>query len=334
MKSFILPLGTVFLLLAAGASEANVDAQDHLTFAGGNGPGAGKHIVLLAGDEEYRSEEAMPLLAQLLANHHGFRCTVLFSLNEQGEVDPTNQASLSNPAALADADLILMSLRFRNWNEETMQLFEEALLRGTPIVGLRTSTHAFNFPKDHKWHRYSFNAGAATGWKKGFGRQVLGETWVAHHGQHKKEGCRSIVEKANQDHPVLRGVGTIFAESDVYTADPLEDVAVLLRGEVTATLDPDSEPVSAKNNPMQPIAWTRRHKNRAGKTNRVFTTTMGAASDLDDANLRRLIVNACYWGLGMEPQGEANVDIPETYNPTFYGFNTFRTNVRPVDLVP
>ena len=41
----------------------------------------GKHVVLIAGDEEYRSEEAMPQLGKILAVHHGFKCTVLFSID-------------------------------------------------------------------------------------------------------------------------------------------------------------------------------------------------------------------------------------------------------------
>lgn len=307
---------------------------DHLVFEGGNGPGKGQHIVLLSGDEEYRSEEAMPMLGQMLAKHHGFKCTVLFSMNDKGEVDPGNQKSLSHPEALDSADLILMSLRFRQWNDATMEKFEAALLRGTPIVALRTSTHAFKFPKKSQWARYSFNASAGTGWNKGFGRHVLGETWVNHHGRHKVEGCRGIVEEANKANPILNGVGTIFVEGDVYGTNPPADVTILLRGQVTKSLDPQSEPVAKKNNPMQPLAWTRIFKNEAGKTNKIFTATMGAASDLDDANLRRLITNACYWGLDLDVPKDAKVDIPASYKPTFYGFGTFKKGMKPADFIP
>ena len=40
--------------------------QDELwvEYEGGQGKGAGKHIVLVSGDEEYRSEEALPMLAK------------------------------------------------------------------------------------------------------------------------------------------------------------------------------------------------------------------------------------------------------------------------------
>src|SRR6266508_6811454 len=64
----------VLALLPAGAG-------DWVTYEGGQGPGQGKHIVFLAGDEEYRSEEGLPQLAKLLAMRHGFKCTVLFPIN-------------------------------------------------------------------------------------------------------------------------------------------------------------------------------------------------------------------------------------------------------------
>ncbi len=335
MKRNSLSLFSVAFITALTLQLASANQPaNHLVFDGGEGPGKGKHIVLLSGDEEYRSEEALPMLGQLLSKHHGFKCTVLFSMNEKGEVDPKNQKSLSHPEALDSADLILMSLRFRNWNDSTMAKFEKALMRGTPIVALRTSTHAFKFPKSSKWFKYSFNANKESGWYKGFGRHILGETWVSHHGHHKKEGCRGIVEPSHKANPVLNGVGTIFAESDVYGTNPPADVTILLRGQVTKTLDPKSDPVASKNKPMQPLAWTRSYKNAAGKTNKIFTTTMGAASDLDDANLRRLVTNACYWGLGLNIPKQANVTIPSSYNPTFYGFNTFKKGMKPADFIP
>ena len=143
------------LIFAASISTAqevanSASSPDHLLFEGTNGPGEGKHVVLLAGDEEYRSEEAMPMLAQILARQ-GFKTTVLFSLDENGNVNPDAGEHLSRPKALDSADAIVMSLRFRHWQDEAMEKFEAALNRGTPIIALRTSTHAFNFPKDSKW---------------------------------------------------------------------------------------------------------------------------------------------------------------------------------------
>ena len=306
---------------------------DHLVFAGGDGPGKGKHLVFLSGDEEYRSEESMPMMAQVL-NKQGFKCTVLFSMGSDGTVDPNNQRSLSNSQALDSADAIVMSLRFRNWDDASMQRFDNALQRGTPIVGLRTSTHAFKFPKDSKWAKYSFNAKPDTGWANGFGRHVLGETWINHHGHHNKEGTRSKVEAANKDNVLLTGVGTIFGPTDVYGATPQPDSTILLRGEVTQTLDAGSAAVEGeKNNPMMPIAWSRNYKNASGKTNKILTTTMGDAIDLADKNLRRLVANGVFWGLGLKIPAEMDLSIPGKYEPSKFRSNGYKKGLKPADFL-
>ncbi|MDF1858913.1 MAG: ThuA domain-containing protein [Verrucomicrobiales bacterium] len=321
------------LTISVSFLHANSPDADHLVFEGSEGPGKGKHVVFLSGDEEYRSEEALPMLAQMLAKQ-GFKCSVLFSLNEDGTVNPDNGGSLSHPEALDTADILVLSLRFRHWDDKAMEHFEKAVNRGVALVSLRTSTHAFNFPKGSKWEKYSWRGPEELGWKNGFGRQVLGETWVSHHGKHKVEGCRSHVVEENKDHSILNGVGTIFVPSDVYGANPEQPSTYLLRGEVTTTLEPDSPGVEGKNDPMQPIAWTREYKHESGKTNQVFTTTMGASNDLLDENLRRLVLNSIFWGLGLEVPAKQNVTLPEGYNPSMFSFKGYKTGLRPVDFIP
>lgn len=307
-------------------------SQDYLTFkAEPNGPGKGKNIVLLAGDEEYRSEESMPMMAQLLARH-GFNTTVLFSLDKDGTVNPDAGGNLSQSQALDKAEAIIMSLRFRHWDDASMERFEKALNRGVPIIALRTSTHAFNFPDSSKWAKYSWRS-KVKGWENGFGEQVLGETWVSHWGKHKKEATRTHVEEENKNHPVLNGVGEIFCTSDVYEAKPLEPSTILLRGEVTESFDPASKGVESKNKPMQPVAWVREFDNAGDKNNRVLTSTMGAASDLVDEDLRRLVVNGVFWGLGLEVPKNADVSI-KGFNPSFYSFKAYKTGLKPADFIP
>ena len=325
-------LFTGVLLLVNSLSSFAIAAEDHLVFEA-KGAVKGKHVVLLSGDEEYRSEEALPMLAQILAEH-GFKATVLFSLNADGTVNPDAGGNLSHSEALDAADAIVMSLRFRHWDDVAMTRFEKALNRGVPVVALRTSTHAFNFKADSKWAKYSFNASKSTGWEKGFGRQVLGETWVSHHGRHKKEACRTHPETAHKDHPVLNGVGQIFCTSDVYGANPIEPSTILLRGEVTESFDPESKGVDAKNKPtMQPVVWVREFDNAGARNNRILTTTMGAASDLVDENLRRLVINGVYWGLGLDVPEKAAVMAPKGYNPSFYSFKAYKVGLKPADFV-
>ena len=312
--------------LAAGAALsltlATAHADHHLSvhYKGQDGPGKGKHIVLVSGDEEYRSEECLPMLGKILAEYHGFDCTVLFSVNAKGEIDPNNQKSVTNSKAFDSADLIIMALRFRNWPDADMKHFVDAYHRGIPIVALRTSTHGFRIGGgDYK----SFSR---------FGKDVLGEGWVSHWGHHKKQGCRGVVEDANKSHPILKGATDVFADSDVYEAHPPKDALILLRGAVTETLDPKSKPIEGKKNtPMMAVAWTREFKNPKGKTNRIFCTTMGAATDFKSKGLRRLVVNSVFWGLGMEDKinGNANVEPLGDYDPTFFGFGSFKKGVKP-----
>ena len=85
---------TVFLALTFFVTALiSFAGQEILELKGGKGPGKGKTIVLVAGDEEYRTEESMPMLAKILSQKHGFDCIVLFSWDSEGKyVDPNNQA--------------------------------------------------------------------------------------------------------------------------------------------------------------------------------------------------------------------------------------------------
>jgi type 1 glutamine amidotransferase len=290
-------------------------AETYLSFQGKAGAGKGKHIVFIAGDEEYRSEEALPMLAKILSQRHGFDCTVLFSVDSTGTyIDPNNQKSITNPQAMAKADLIIIQTRFRQWSPEEYQYLADFLNAGKPIIGLRTSTHAFT-------------GGGKTGdfaWAK-FGLKILGEEWVAHHGGHKVQGTRGVIEEANAKHPILNGVSDVFALSDVYTVKNLDekDAKVLMRGAVTATLDPSSKPIDGpKNNPMMPVAWVRDYTAPNGTTKgKAFCTTMGASIDLKNEDLRRMLVNASYNLLGLNVPAKADVAFVDSFEPTMFGFN-------------
>ncbi|MBN8420967.1 MAG: ThuA domain-containing protein [Verrucomicrobia bacterium] len=325
MKQFLLSL-----LAASGLMAA-----DHVVYESA-GAAKGKHIVLLSGDEEYRSEESMPMLGKILSQHHGFKCTVLFSLGADGAILPTNGASLSHPEALDSADAIVMLLRFRHWDEATSKKFEAAVNRGVPIIALRTSTHAFSgYAKDSPFAAWNWNN--ATG---GWGKKFLGETWVSHWGKHKFEATKGVIEAANANHPVLRGVSDVFGNTDVYEAAPPSDAVILLRGQILQGMTPDTPAASYKkataakveqdvNTPMMPVAWLRVVKNDAGTENKILATTMGAATDLTNEGLRRLVVNGVFWGLGLEVPEKADVSIVGEYKPTMYGFGEFQKGLKP-----
>ncbi len=168
---------------------------------------------------------------------------------------------------------------------------------------------------------------------------------MTHWGKHKVEAAQGVIEPGKEDHELLNGVKDVFGDSDVYEAYPPNDVEILLRGLVLESIAKGSKPAQHEkrrasdgkmqkvNNPAMPIAWTREVENDAGGKNRVLTTTMGAATDLLSEDLRRLVVNGVYWGLGMEVPEKAEVSIVGDYNPSNYGFEGFKKGAKAEDLV-
>jgi type 1 glutamine amidotransferase len=340
MKLLALAVPFAFLVAVLPGIHAAADEQPWVVLEGKEGPGKGKHVVLVSGDQEYRSEETIPQLAKILADRHGFKCTVLFTVDKDGTVNP-NVNNVPGLEALKTADLMVIFTRFLNLPDDQMQHVADYLAAGKPVVGLRTSTHAFNIPKDRKFARFSYNSGDPD-YKQGFGKQVLGETWVNHHGQHGKEGTRGRITEAGSKHPILRGIkdGEIFGTTDVYTVNlPLPgDSTPLVLGEVTETLKPDSPAVKGKkNDPMMPVAWTKTYKGDGDKTGHVFTTTMGASQDLEFEATRRMIVNACYWAAGLEGKisEKTDVGIVGAFKPTPFRFKDnkeWKPGIKPAEL--
>ena len=326
------------LITSNRRKESKMGKNDDLlvVYEGKEGPGKGKHVVFVSGDEEYRSEEALPMLAKIMAVHHGFKCTVLFAINpETGEIDPMTLDNIPGLENLETADMMVMSTRFRCLPDEDMKLIIDYVNAGKPLMGLRTTTHGFRYPKDSESPYAKYSAGGTADFPGGFGRQVLGETWVNHHGHHGKESTRGIINEEMKDCPILKGVDDIWCPSDVYTVTELTDNPdVLVYGQVLVGMDPADEPTtSGKNDPMMPVAWVKNYTGEEGKTSRVFGTTMGASVDLASAGLRRLLVNGCYWCMGMEDQipDESNVDYVGEYKPTMFGFGSFAKGLKPSD---
>jgi hypothetical protein len=327
---------TPILALSVALLTSSLPAKDWVVYENQTGPGSGKHVVFLTGDEEYRSEEAGPMLAKILAVRHGFRCTVLFSINPaNGTIDPITQTNTPGMEALSSADLCVMNLRFRELPDAQMKHFVDYLNAGKPIIALRTSTHAFAYDRN-KQSQYAKFDWRNKDWPGGFGQQVLGETWVNHHGNHGKESTRGIIVENFKSHPILRGVDDIWGPTDVYGVIHLPaDAKVLVRGQVLTGMKPGDPPVAGnKNDPMMPLLWMRDYTGESGKTSKIVTTTMGAAVDLESEGLRRLLVNACYWAIGLEEKIPAKADVSYVgeYKPTYFGFGKFKPGLKPDDL--
>ncbi|MCH7225419.1 hypothetical protein [Haloferula sp. A504] len=303
-----------------------------LVFEGGDGPGKGKHVVLVSGDEEYRSEEALPMLGKLLAERHGFKCSVLFAINkETGEIDPNEQTNIPGMEAIDSADFVILALRFRELPDGDMKHLVDYVEAGKPLLGLRTSTHAFRYSRDEEspYAKWSFNSKE---WPGGFGRQVLGETWINHHGHHGKESTRGIIDEANAGHPLVRGVEDVWGDSDVYGIKNYpEDAKTLIHGQVLTGMSPDDPPVEGeKNDPMMPVAWVR-ELDVNGNQQKIICSTMGAATDFTAPGLRRFVVNSAYWATGLEVPEELNADPVDEFKPTNFGFNKFIKGRKPED---
>ena len=323
------------ILVSAAFSHA-----DGIQFQGTHGPGKGKHVVLVAADDEYHSEEALPQLARILAARHGFTCTVLFAINpHDGTIDPHERHNIPGLEALQGADLLILFTRFRDLPDSQMKYIVDYVESGRPLIGIRTATHAFDVKPGSTYARYSFNS-RIEGWEGGFGRRVLGETWVAHHGDHGKQSTRGIIVKGEEHNPILRGIkdGAIWTPTDVYQVRlPLRsNCHPLILGEVLTNMNPNDSPAPGKvNDPMMPVAWTCGYTGSHGTTARIFTSTMGAADDLENEALRRLLVNATYWAVGLEKEipPKADVHLVGEYHPRPFTSEEHLKGVKPSDLL-
>ena len=307
-----------------------------------------KHIVLVSGDEEYRSEEALPQLAKILSRHHGFKCTVLFAQDptKPGIVNANYSKNIPGLEALTTADMMIVFTRFRALPDNQMQHIDDYLKSGRPVMGIRTATHAFNFDKDSisKFKHYgNYYNGDKTKWKDGFGRLVLGENWISHHGHHKNQSTRGIIAENENPSDITNGIadGDVWGSTDVYEVRlPLaEDAQPIIYGQVINRkgefdetdiffgMKPSDDDIATKNNEGKtvnevnmPIAWTKSYQIPEGKKGRVFATTIGASSDMLIEGTRRLLVNGVFWAMDIPAPIKADVTIVGEFNPTKYEF--------------
>lgn len=309
-----------------------------LVYEGDEGIGKGKHIVFIANDHEYRSEQACPLLAKILAKHHGFRCTVLFGINEDGEIK-AGDSPVPGMEALKDADLLFFFTRFMRLPDEQVDLLVDYFERGGPVVGARTSTHCFNGQKG-KWQKLNFNYGGDD-YLGGLGEQVFGNTWnskrgQSHYGGNHRSSSRITAVDSAIDHPIMTGVGTMHCYSGAYKSQPPTGATPLAEVQVLNTFEPSDDVNQDK--PKVSAGWTRDHyvaPSGDKKDARVAYFSYGASEDLLDEDTRRCFANACLWALGMEDQINAELDmsIVGSFVPTpFTTGALYRDHVRPSEL--
>ena len=309
-----------------------------LVYEGQEGIGKGKHIVFIANDHEYRSEETCPALAKILAMHQGFKCTVLFGVDEDGNIEP-GAKDIPHLEVLKEADLLVFFTRFMSLTDEQVQHIVDYTEKGGPIVGMRTSTHCFN-KQGGSWSKFNYNY-KGEDYDGGFGKQVFGNTWDKEKGQshygdnHKEGGTYSAVESAKA-HPIMTGVAPFHAYSGAYKSHPPADASRLIEVQVLNTFE-SSDDIN-KDKEKVNAGWARNHYTAPSgekKDARVVYTSIGASEDLKDVNTRRFLVNSCLWAAGMEGAitPELNVDIVGGFEPSAYCTSAlYRENVKPLDL--
>ena len=327
VRALLICAGCLGFCLPAAAQNPHL-----IRYEGEQGPGRGRHIVFLAGDHEYRSEEALPALARIMAKRYGFTCSVFFTTNPAtGFIEP-GSSHIAGLDALQKADLLVIFLRFQDFPDAEMQHIADYLDRGGPVVGFRTATHAFQIKRpDAKFLKYTWKGGDEA-YPGGFGRQVLGETWVSHYGRNHVQSSRLLLQADQAGHPILRGVQDVWVQSGGYTADPIEGSTVLALGQILDGMSPDSPPAPDKR--QVPVAWYRTYQGRSGRAGRVFTTTHGASEDLLNDGFRRMSVNAILWAAGLEASIRPQNDIAFVgpFAPTTFAFDGYVKEMKPADL--
>lgn len=307
------------VLFFTGCQKTAGQDHTHLVSTTYTGSSDKPHVVFVTGDEEYRSEESMPMLARILSNRHGFDVSVVYAIKD-GEIDPNRTDNIPGLEILEKADVMVLFTRFRKLPNEQLQYILDYAESGKPIAGFRTATHAFSYGEDHENHHLDFE------WPQ----NVLGLPWISHHGHESSTDVKPF--ESSVGHPVLRGVEPFHARSWLYHSSTLrEDAIPLLKGRA---VEGEVSGGSFFGDPHT-VAWTHMYEGEKG-TSRVFFTTLGHPRDFFEESVRRLSLQGIFWALGMEksiPEKGLNADIIGNYNPNPSGFGEqFKKGLKPAEI--
>ncbi|MGC1272330.1 MAG: ThuA domain-containing protein, partial [Planctomycetaceae bacterium] len=248
--------------------------------------------VIVVSEAEYGTEKTLPAFAARHLGHH-FRTRFVFGDDEDGDVLPGIED------ALADADVLLLSVRRRSPPFEQMKAIRMYCEGGGSVVGIRTANHAFSLkgktPPEGK-----------QAWEE-LDKYVFGGNYHGHHGNDKPVTVTIHPDAVPEDEANLEVFTPILTDVDaaglkyngsLYQVSPLRDSATpLLTGTVEGA-------------PPEPIAWT----NRTAYGGQAFYTSFGAVKDFENEAFRRMLFNALCWasGRGWEDGRQVPASMPDT----------------------
>ena len=256
-------------------------------------PAAKPKILFVCGDHEYSGERTLPLFAQELTKRYGLSTQLI-----QSAPDQNGEKDIPGLEALDDASLAVFFLRWRQLPKEQLAHIAKYVEAGKPVIGLRTTSHAFNYPRTDErsmWNRWATDVfGAPPGWN------VEGHMHYGH-----LSTTRVTINAKAKRAPILKGLPREFiAPSWLYNVVPKYPPAgaqVLLYGD---SIHPNKPAV------RNPVAWTWR--NRFGA--KAFYTSLGHPGDFALEPFQRLLVNSVFWSLGLkEPTswgGPMKIQVP------------------------
>jgi hypothetical protein len=249
-------------------------------------------ISFIAADDEYRSEITMPFLAKLVGDAGVASTRLHFATGDDGTgssaktPDVDGRTGLTDDWSLRGSDASVLYMRFRELGYNQMLAFEAATTHGLPLVGFRTSTHAFRYPGDDD---------GAKRWNDAFPIETWGTNWKFHHGHSSKTRILPPEAEAAK-HPVLAGVTIphdgLVVSSWLYQVEPLPDnCRVLLWGEALDSERPDAPQ-------KQPVLWVRERPRKEGlPMQRIAFTTLGHPGEFANAEFRLIAVQMVAWAL-------------------------------------
>ena len=237
------------------------------------------HVVFVVGTTHYAPQKTLPAFAKRLEKY-GFKTTVVLP-----DGDPErNQKGLPGLEVLEEADLAVFFMRFLQLPPRQFAHIQNYIKSGKPVIGLRTSTHAFDYEKGHPLEE----------WNRGFGKRVLGSEYFFH------LTGETVVEHVleHRNHNILNGVAAKFlAPGVLYQANIPADATPLLTGTGNSKrkgiFKNQFGTYELTGEMSWPVAWTWKNE----WDSRVFTTTLGHEDSFRLDAFNRLLVNAVHWCL-------------------------------------